>query len=119
MGLGKTLSMLSLVAATKKPEYDPQLKEWLSKSTANKGYFLSTQCRGFPFFIVVIVVVVVVVVCVLCVCVLDLLKCAGTLVVVPASLMMQWDSEVKLKFKPRSLCAIVYHGNNRTKFPQE
>ena len=48
-----------------------------------------------------------------------LLKCPGTLVVCPASLMLQWEAEVNGKIRPGLIRAKVYHGSNRTKFASE
>ena len=48
-----------------------------------------------------------------------LLKCPGTLVVCPASLMLQWEAEVNGKMRPGLIRAKVYHGSNRTKFASE
>lgn len=44
-----------------------------------------------------------------------LVQCSGTLVVCPASLMLQWQSECESKFKRRSLRVLVYHGPSRTR----
>ena len=49
----------------------------------------------------------------------DLVKCAGTLVVCPASLMMQWENEALSKFSRGTLKVLVYHGPKRTKCPEE
>jgi SNF2 family DNA or RNA helicase len=48
-----------------------------------------------------------------------LVKSPGTLVVCPASLMMQWAEEVKTKLNHGTLSTKVYHGSNRTSFAQE
>ena len=48
----------------------------------------------------------------------DLVKCAGTLVVCPASLMLQWESEVKLKFETGTMKVLIYHGPSRTRDPR-
>ena len=48
-----------------------------------------------------------------------LVKSAGTLVVCPASLMMQWAEEVKNKLRPYTLTVNIYHGSHRTGFAHE
>lgn len=50
---------------------------------------------------------------------LGLVKSAGTLVVCPASLMMQWADEVRTKLYPHVLTTNIYHGSNRTGFARE
>ena len=54
-----------------------------------------------------------------CIFLVGLVKSAGTLVVCPASLMMQWAEEVKTKLQPHSLKVNIYHGSNRTGFAHE
>ncbi len=44
---------------------------------------------------------------------------AGTLVVCPSSLMLQWENEAQTKLKPGLLRTKVYHGQNRTKLAYE
>lgn len=39
---------------------------------------------------------------------------AGTLIICPASLLQQWEEEVKNRCKRRRLSVLVFHGNNRS-----
>lgn len=38
----------------------------------------------------------------------------GTLVIAPASLLQQWEAEVKNRVKRGLLTVLIFHGNNRT-----
>jgi len=51
-------------------------------------------------------------------CAVDLVRCGGTLVVCPASLMLQWESEIKSKFEAGTMKVLIYHGQSRTKDPR-
>lgn len=106
MGLGKTLSLISLVVQKK----DEGVKEWMAKPPSKEGELIILVC--ITFFVL---------------CMVDLLlllfsglvKSPGTLVVCPASLMMQWADEVKTKLHRGTLSTKIYHGSNRTSFAQE
>ena len=131
MGLGKTLSMLSLVLKKKGDSQD--VRKWLAKPPAVEGrrgereerelerqedggggrgkregegkgwkrVGVTTHTHTHTHTHT------------------GLLKCPGTLVVCPASLMMQWEAEVNGKIRPGLVRAKVYHGSNRTKFASE
>lgn len=42
-----------------------------------------------------------------------LVRSRATLVICPASLIGQWEGEVKKRIKSGTLTTLVYHGNNR------
>ncbi|KAK3095192.1 hypothetical protein FSP39_011239 [Pinctada imbricata] len=86
MGLGKTLTMISLVLKQRQLKETGEEKEaWL-----NRDKQLDKLGK-------------------------DLVKSNGTLVICPASLIHQWNSEIERRVKPGRLKVLLYHGQNREK----
>ncbi|XP_055907334.1 transcription termination factor 2 [Eupeodes corollae] len=91
MGLGKTLSMISLVLDVKNREEDDDAEDEEESEEENKGWS-SKGRRDYHN--------------------------GGTLIVCPASLMRQWESEVNSRVNRHRLSISVHHGNNRDTKPR-
>ncbi|XP_008204612.1 transcription termination factor 2 [Nasonia vitripennis] len=85
MGLGKTLTMISLVLATVNDEKQNDSDD-SSSSSSDDGWMSKNKHKRYY---------------------------GGTLVVCPASLIKQWEAEVKNRCKRGLLSVLVFHGNNR------
>ncbi|KAL7643731.1 UNVERIFIED_CONTAM: hypothetical protein RMT77_005737 [Armadillidium vulgare] len=90
MGLGKTLTMLSLIL--REQEIQNLTKEDTGEVTSFfKNKKQNSECPEKE----------------------NLIVSLGTLVVCPASLLGQWENEVKARIKRKKLRILVYHGSNR------
>merc|ERR1712142_843173 len=88
-GLGKTLTMISLVLRHREIEEDRKAKRRLDGDVDNKENDEWSGKLG------------------------DLVKSDTTLIICPASLIGQWEKEVDSKVKSSRIRLLVYHGNNR------
>lgn len=109
MGLGKTLSMISLVLSKineKKDSDDSDEEssddEWITKNKKHKSKYKYFKIYLWLYFRQKISKYL-----------LFLGYYGGTLVICPASLIKQWESEVKNRCKRGILTVLVFHGNNR------
>ncbi|XP_037954856.1 transcription termination factor 2 [Teleopsis dalmanni] len=95
MGLGKTLTMISMIVSAKaREEQNPEKVEEDSESDDDKkNQVWSTKGRRTYYE-------------------------GGTLVVCPASLIRQWESEIENKVMRNKLTVCLHHGNNRDTKPK-
>lgn len=113
MGLGKTLTMISLIL--KQREIEANAKEekgekWLSRQEQVKKSeqdpplisYSSISLSSCSFHLLLPVSS-------------HLVASDATLVVCPASLVYQWKNEIERRCEPGALRIVVYHGPNREK----
>ncbi|EAT42091.1 AAEL006331-PA [Aedes aegypti] len=93
MGLGKTLSMISLIL--KKAEIEDPDKENDDSSDDEEEENNGWTAKGRRDY-----------------------YAGGTLIICPASLMRQWEGEIKNRVARNSLAVNVYHGTNRDMKPR-
>lgn len=96
MGLGKTLSMISLIL--KSAELDDPDKEKESSSDSDQSVEVVDSgwtAKGRKDY-----------------------YAGGTLIASPASLIKQWENEIKTRVARNSLAVCVYHGSNRDVKPR-
>ncbi|KXJ73840.1 hypothetical protein RP20_CCG014912 [Aedes albopictus] len=93
MGLGKTLSMISLILKKAELEDPDQEEEESSDDEEQEDNGWTAKGRRDYF-------------------------AGGTLIICPASLMRQWEGEIKNRVARNSLAVNVYHGTNRDVKPR-
>ena len=86
MGLGKTLTMISLILKHRELEEEREIQN--GKKEDEKELWLSKKSKGF-------------------------VRSKATLVICPASLLSQWEGEVKRRVKSGAMRVHVYHGTSR------
>ncbi|XP_055613761.1 transcription termination factor 2 [Uranotaenia lowii] len=95
MGLGKTLSMIALIlksAELEDPDKEPEHSDSEDdEAGGNDGWKAKGRRDYYP---------------------------GGTIIVCPASLMRQWESEINTRVARNSLAVSVYHGSNRDVKPR-
>ncbi|XP_053668446.1 transcription termination factor 2 [Anopheles marshallii] len=100
MGLGKTLSMISLVLKSAELDPDGELLERESESEGeeeeNQNPNGGWKSKGRKDY-----------------------YAGGTLIVCPASLIRQWESEITNRVKRNSLSVCVHHGTQRESKPRQ
>jgi SNF2 family DNA or RNA helicase len=95
MGLGKTLSVISLILQKKyaRSEIDDKIRDRI----VHGEFSYNGQCNLFK------------------IPGSRLTKSSTTLIVAPASVIMQWEKEIKERVKPGQLTYHIYHGADRNK----
>ncbi|KAA8573931.1 hypothetical protein EYC84_005476 [Monilinia fructicola] len=99
MGLGKTLSMLSLVATTLDDSKDWAKRRPSQSDTREQPATKSSKAASQPKIESATLA----------------LNCKTTLLVAPLSVVSNWEDQIKAHVKPGALKYYIYHGANRVK----
>ncbi|RKU45802.1 hypothetical protein DL546_005172 [Coniochaeta pulveracea] len=104
MGLGKTLSILSLMATTQKEAHmwaaTPPAQHKVEKKQGHNKHFDLPKGQGLGLSTL-------------------RLNGKGTLLICPLSTISNWEEQIKAHIKPGTINYHIYHGQNRTRDPME